>query len=86
MRRPFDSHAPAPLRARRLSTRPFTDNLVGRGSLAEHVVEIPNWSHNVLGDGGGCAIGIRNAWLDDPTSPPATSCTTGLPPIDFQTE
>jgi hypothetical protein len=40
----------------------------------------------VLGDGGGCAIRIRNAWLDDPTSPPATSCTTGLPPIDFQTE
>jgi hypothetical protein len=45
------------------------------------VVEVPNQSYNALGYGE-CPAAIRNAWIDDPTSPPAdTSCLTKIPTI-----
>lgn len=37
--------------------------------------------HNVLGND--CAISIRNSWMDDPTSPPDTSCVADMDPIRF---
>jgi pimeloyl-ACP methyl ester carboxylesterase len=50
------------------------------------VVEIPSWSHKVLSDDQGCALSIRNAWIDDPVSPPDTSCVAGMPAIVFSPE
>jgi pimeloyl-ACP methyl ester carboxylesterase len=67
----FDAFAPLPLvqeAAERLST--------------SWVVEIPDWGHNVFGSE--CALAIRNAWIDDPSSPPDTSCTADMNTIEFE--
>jgi pimeloyl-ACP methyl ester carboxylesterase len=45
------------------------------------VVEIPNWSHNVLQTS--CALEIRNGWIDHPTSPPDTACIGDLDRMGF---
>jgi pimeloyl-ACP methyl ester carboxylesterase len=46
------------------------------------VVEIPDEGYNALGDSY-CALAIRNAWIDRPTSPPNTACAKKLPRITF---
>ena len=46
------------------------------------VLEIPTQAHNVLG-ASDCPIGIRNAWVRDPTSSPDITCLKGMPPIRF---
>jgi pimeloyl-ACP methyl ester carboxylesterase len=48
------------------------------------IVEFPHWSHNALGDEGGCSREIRNHWIDSPTSPPETGCIDDLPAIVFE--
>lgn len=46
------------------------------------IVLFPTWAHNVLGSD--CGIAIRNAWIVDPTSPPAdTTCVGDMAPIDW---
>jgi hypothetical protein len=53
------------------------------GAPNVYVVEIPNYSSNVLGILE-CVRSIRNAWVDAPTSAPAdTSCLTSIPPLDL---
>ena len=49
------------------------------GAAKVYPLEIPNQSYNVLGYTE-CPRAIRNAWIDSPTAPPATSCLTGAPP------
>jgi len=46
------------------------------------VVEFPDWSHNVLGSD--CGPEVRNGWIDDPTSPPDTSCVADMDPVRFE--
>ena len=41
------------------------------------VVELPNKGYNGLA-GSYCALAARNAWIDQPTSPPKTGCLKGL--------
>jgi hypothetical protein len=41
------------------------------------VVELPDRAYNVLGHSY-CALAVRNAWIDRPTSPPDTTCTKKL--------
>jgi pimeloyl-ACP methyl ester carboxylesterase len=48
-----------------------------------HLVVVPGVGSNPLGAGLDCAIEIRNAWVDDPTSPPDTSCLSEVPPVEF---
>jgi len=45
------------------------------------IVTAPNWAHNVLGSE--CGPPVRNAWIGHPTSPPDTSCFSGLPDFEF---
>lgn len=45
-------------------------------------VQIPWQIHNVLG-GSGCALTIRNRWLDRPTRPPDTACSSSIRPPPF---
>ena len=40
------------------------------------IVEFPNEGHNVLSDE--CAVDLRNTWIEDPASPPDTSCVGDL--------
>ena len=56
----------------------FSPVAIAREALASfssgYLVEIPGQTHNVLGFGD-CAVSIRNAWIDHPTSAPTdTSC------------
>jgi pimeloyl-ACP methyl ester carboxylesterase len=54
-------------------------------ALAESwVVEIPSYGHRVLHLE--CPRAIRNGWIDDPTSPPDTSCIAGMNEIEFETK
>ena len=41
------------------------------------VVELPNKGYNGLAESC-CALAARNAWIDEPTSPPKTGCLKGL--------
>jgi pimeloyl-ACP methyl ester carboxylesterase len=49
-----------------------------------YMVEFPHWSHNTLGDDGGCAREIRNLWIDSPTSTPNSGCIDELPAVVFE--
>jgi pimeloyl-ACP methyl ester carboxylesterase len=54
-------------------------------ALAESwVVEIPSYGHRVLHLE--CPQAIRNSWIDDPTSPPDTSCIAVMDEIEFETK
>jgi hypothetical protein len=44
-------------------------------------VKFPTWSQNVLGSD--CGPEVRNGWIDDPTSPPDTSCIADMEPVRF---
>jgi hypothetical protein len=46
------------------------------------IVEIPAGGYNALADSY-CALGMRNAWIDRPTSPPDLTCARKLPRIKF---
>lgn len=48
------------------------------------LVDVPYQGHNVLGTLD-CYRNIRNAWLEEPTSPPDTSCIDEVPPTTFAT-
>jgi pimeloyl-ACP methyl ester carboxylesterase len=60
-----------------------------RGLARSWIVEIPTWGHNVFGLGvlgSDCARAIRDGWIDDPTSPPDTSCIADLDGTEFETK
>jgi pimeloyl-ACP methyl ester carboxylesterase len=70
---PFDPFGPSAL-AKRLAA----------GLAKGFILTIPGESHNTLGYKD-CPIGIRNAWIDDPSSPPAdTACLSRLK-VRFET-
>jgi pimeloyl-ACP methyl ester carboxylesterase len=48
------------------------------------LVDVPYQGHNVLGSLD-CYRDIRNAWIEDPTSPPDTGCIEEIPPTAFAT-
>jgi pimeloyl-ACP methyl ester carboxylesterase len=48
------------------------------------LVDVPYQGHNVLGSLD-CYRNIRNAWIENPTSPPDTSCIEEIPPTAFAT-
>jgi pimeloyl-ACP methyl ester carboxylesterase len=51
---------------------------LGRSLRNASFLDVPNWGFNPVGDIE-CATAIRNAWLDEPASPPTmTSCLHGL--------
>ena len=47
------------------------------------VIQVPWQIHDVLG-GSGCALTIRNKWLNAPTRPPDTACMAAIKPPPFQ--
>jgi pimeloyl-ACP methyl ester carboxylesterase len=47
------------------------------------LVEVPYQGHNVLGSLD-CYRDIRNAWIEDPTSPPDTGCIEEIPPPNLR--
>jgi pimeloyl-ACP methyl ester carboxylesterase len=47
------------------------------------LVDVPYQGHNVLG-AHDCYRNIRNAWIEDPTSPPDTGCIEEIPPPSFE--
>jgi pimeloyl-ACP methyl ester carboxylesterase len=47
------------------------------------LVDVPYQGHNVLGSLE-CYRDIRNAWIEDPTSPPDTGCIEEIPPPSFE--
>jgi len=49
-----------------------------------YLVAVPGQSHNAIGFDD-CPITIRNAWVDQPTSPPTTDCLTTMPVYQFGT-
>ena len=55
-----------------------------RGLTESWVVEISSWGHRVFHLE--CPQAIRNGWIDDPTSPPDTSCIAGMNEIEFETK
>ena len=69
----FDAFSPGPQAA--AAARSFT---------RAWVVQVPWQAHNVLG-GSGCALAIRNAWLDAPTRAPGTACLAQIRPVPFDT-
>jgi pimeloyl-ACP methyl ester carboxylesterase len=46
------------------------------------LVDVPYQGHNILGSLD-CYRNIRNAWIEDPTSPPDTGCIEEIPPPSF---
>jgi len=46
------------------------------------LVDVPYQGHNILGSLD-CYRGIRNAWIEDPTSPPDSGCIEEVPPPSF---
>jgi pimeloyl-ACP methyl ester carboxylesterase len=48
------------------------------------LVDVPYQGHNVLGSLD-CYRDIRNAWIENPTSPPDTGCIEEIPPTAFAT-
>jgi hypothetical protein len=63
---------------------PLTDVAAAAvGAANAYLFDVPNQSYNSLGYNE-CAVRIRNAWVDAPTSPPAdTSCLSAIPPINL---
>jgi len=55
-----------------------------QGLRKSWVAEIPSYGHRVLHLE--CPQAIRNGWIDDPTSPPDTSCTAKMGAIHFETK
>jgi len=49
-----------------------------------YLVAVPGESHNAMGFDD-CPITIRNAWVNQPTSPPATDCLATMPAYQFGT-
>ena len=49
-----------------------------------YLVAVPGQTHNAIGFDD-CPIMIRNAWVDQPTSPPLTDCLMTLPVYQFGT-
>jgi hypothetical protein len=47
------------------------------------LVDVPYQGHNVLGSLD-CYRNIRNAWIEDPTSPPETGCIEEIGPPTFE--
>jgi pimeloyl-ACP methyl ester carboxylesterase len=47
------------------------------------LVDVPYHGHNVLG-ALECSLNIRNAWIEDPTSPPDSACIEEIPPPSFE--
>jgi pimeloyl-ACP methyl ester carboxylesterase len=69
----FDSYSSAPAARKVAATLPHA-----------WVVEVPGQTHNALGFSD-CPIGIRNAWMQDPTGPPEdTTCLHKLQ-VSFST-
>jgi len=61
--------------------RPLVDEIAETLSLS-FIVELPNEGHNTLSTQ--CVRDVRNAWLDNPTSPPdAASCLAENPEVKF---
>jgi pimeloyl-ACP methyl ester carboxylesterase len=50
---------------------------------ASYLVDVPYHGHNVLG-ALECSLNIRNAWIEDPASPPDTACIKEIPPPTFE--
>jgi pimeloyl-ACP methyl ester carboxylesterase len=50
-----------------------------RGAANVFLVQLPNASYNALGNSD-CTVGIRNAWVDAPTTPPADLTCVGQMP------
>jgi pimeloyl-ACP methyl ester carboxylesterase len=70
----FDPFSPPSL------TREFGDSLEN-----SFVIEVPAQSHTPV-QGGGCAIRIRDSWMQNPSSPPiGTACLRGLK-LEFVTQ
>jgi pimeloyl-ACP methyl ester carboxylesterase len=69
----FDAFSPTPVA--RAAAKSFT---------RAWVIEVPWQIHDVLG-GNGCALTIRNNWLNTPTHPPDTACMATIKPPPFQT-
>lgn len=69
----FDPYAPLPLVRQ-----------AARTLHSSWVVEIPDRGNNPLGDSD-CALSVRNAWIDNPASPPGTACVEALPALAFAT-
>jgi hypothetical protein len=65
------------------SPRPLVEEAASTFSRS-YIVEFPNQSHNVLGLT--CGPMVRNAWINNPDSPPDTACVDDLPPIRFVTD
>ena len=47
-------------------------------------VDVPGQTHNAIGFND-CPIAIRNAWVDQPTSPPPNDCLASMPQLPFTT-
>jgi pimeloyl-ACP methyl ester carboxylesterase len=65
------------------SPRPLVEEAASTFSRS-YIVEFPNLSHNVLAHN--CPRMIRNAWINNPDSPPDTTCVDNLPPVRFVTD
>jgi pimeloyl-ACP methyl ester carboxylesterase len=65
------------------SPRPVVEEAASTFSRS-YIVEFPNLSYNVLPFD--CPRMIRNAWINNPDSPPDTTCVDNLPPVRFVTD
>jgi pimeloyl-ACP methyl ester carboxylesterase len=65
------------------SPRPVVEEAASTFSRS-YIVEFPNLSYNVLPFD--CPRMIRNAWINNPDSPPDTTCVDNLPPVSFVTD
>jgi pimeloyl-ACP methyl ester carboxylesterase len=61
--------------------RPVAEQAVASLS-GSFLVDVPYQGHNILGSLD-CYRDIRNAWIEDPTSAPDTSCIEEIPPPTF---
>lgn len=52
-------------------------------TLSESTIVDVQWGHNVLSEPTGCAVEIRNAFIDDPSAELDTSCVDEIPDIDL---
>jgi pimeloyl-ACP methyl ester carboxylesterase len=49
-----------------------------------YLVDVPGQTHNAIGFND-CPIALRNAWVDQPTSPPPSDCLSAMPALPFVT-
>jgi pimeloyl-ACP methyl ester carboxylesterase len=68
----YDAYGPLPVAEQAVASLPVS-----------FLVDVPYRGHNVLG-ADDCYRNIRNAWIEDPTSPPDTSCIQEVPPPSFE--